>query len=54
MKEWIIERNESYWASTISYEEPKVLNETIRADVAIVGAGLLGISAAYHLNRLLD
>lgn len=52
IKEWIIERNESYWASTISHDEPKTLHKALGVDIAIVGAGLLGISTAYHLNRL--
>lgn len=47
-----MDTNQSYWASTVRMREPKVLKETKQADIVVVGAGLLGLSAAYHLNQL--
>ncbi|HWO95787.1 MAG TPA: FAD-binding oxidoreductase [Bacillus sp. (in: firmicutes)] len=43
----------SYWAAT-SGEQPKRehLEGKIEADVAIIGAGFTGLSAAYHLQKL--
>lgn len=44
------ELNVSLWADTYgSYRPEEPLREEIRADVAIVGAGLNGLSAAFHL-----
>ena len=44
------ELNVSLWADAAGpYEPEEPLREEIRADVAIVGAGLNGLSAAYHL-----
>ncbi len=44
---------ESYWAATArtSSAYPK-LGHDLETDVAIIGAGFTGLSAAYHLNRL--
>jgi len=47
-----MDTNQSFWASTIKMKEPKILKGSHLADIAIVGAGLLGISAAFHLNHL--
>jgi glycine/D-amino acid oxidase-like deaminating enzyme len=44
------ELNVSLWADTYGpYRPEEPLRDEIRADVAIVGAGLNGLSAAYHL-----
>ncbi len=48
----MIETNRSFWATTVRMGDPTVLTGAVNADIAVVGAGLLGISAAYHLNRL--
>ncbi len=47
-----MDQNNSYWASTINTDCSRTLEETITADIAVIGAGLLGLSAAYHINRL--
>jgi len=48
----MIEANQSFWATTVQPGEASVLQGVVNADVAVVGAGLLGVSAAYHLSRL--
>ncbi|GAB5381489.1 MAG: FAD-dependent oxidoreductase [Aliiglaciecola sp.] len=40
----------SYWASTIdTFPTPIELKQHIKTDIAIIGAGYTGLSAAYHL-----
>lgn len=42
----------SYWAATApQHNLPGTATGTIRCDVAIVGAGLTGLSTAYHLRK---
>ena len=45
-----IDRNQSFWFSTITLDEPNRLAQSLKSDIAIVGGGLLGLSTAYHLN----
>lgn len=45
-------RNKSYWLEVAGpYTESPVLSEPIKADVAIVGGGFCGLSAAYYLKQ---
>ena len=39
------------WSSVSLPERPPFPGGTIRADVAVIGAGLTGLSAAYHLLK---
>jgi ribulose 1,5-bisphosphate synthetase/thiazole synthase len=41
----------SYWESTVTAPDYPALAADIHADVAIVGAGYTGLSAALHLAR---
>lgn len=41
--------NKSIWLKDIKYEKLESLNQDINTDVLIIGGGLTGISAAYHL-----
>ncbi|PYZ91636.1 FAD-dependent oxidoreductase [Salipaludibacillus keqinensis] len=41
----------SYWIDSTTFDEPKPLSENIKTDVAIVGAGITGITAAYLLAK---
>lgn len=43
--------NEAVWSSTESSPSYPALSGNIYADVAIVGAGITGLSTAYHLSR---
>ena len=43
--------NEAVWSSTDFLPSYPALTEDIQADVAIVGAGITGLSTAYHLCR---
>ena len=52
MKLPYFDKNESFWIKTVLRDyPPKVLKGKIMADIAIIGAGLLGISSAYHLKQ---
>lgn len=42
---------QSYWMESTSQPEFPVLNEDIKADIAIIGGGFVGISTAYLLNK---
>lgn len=45
-------RNKSFWLEVAGpYTEQPALREPVRADVAIVGGGFCGLSAAYYLKR---
>jgi glycine/D-amino acid oxidase-like deaminating enzyme/nitrite reductase/ring-hydroxylating ferredoxin subunit len=41
---------QSYWMDSTPQPEFPVLNEDIKADIAIIGGGIVGISIAYLLN----
>lgn len=42
---------ESFWASTVTPEKGEALHDQVDADVAVIGAGYTGLSAAYHLQQ---
>ena len=44
-------RDKSYWLTTRGYEPGAALEGPIEVDVAIVGGGFTGLSAAHHLKR---
>lgn len=44
-------RDKSYWLTTRNYEPGAALEGPIDVDVAIVGGGFTGLSAAHHLKR---
>jgi glycine/D-amino acid oxidase-like deaminating enzyme len=44
-------RDKAYWLTTREYSPDAALAETIDVDVAIVGGGFTGLSAAHHLKR---
>jgi glycine/D-amino acid oxidase-like deaminating enzyme len=44
-------RDKSFWMTTREYEPGAPLAGTIEVDVAIVGGGFTGLSAAHHLKR---
>lgn len=46
-----IEPNDSFWARSQAPQNPK-LNTNLTVDVAIVGGGFTGLSAAYFIRRL--
>ncbi|MEE9618087.1 MAG: FAD-binding oxidoreductase, partial [Anaerolineae bacterium] len=48
MNDWA---SKSFWLGATPYKENPALEEDIRADVAIVGAGFTGLSTAYHLRQ---
>ena len=41
----------SYWIDSTSQSEYPTLNEDIKADIAIIGGGIVGISTAYLLSQ---
>ena len=41
----------SIWRETCEIEERKPLDENIETEVAVIGAGMTGILAAYYLQR---
>jgi len=43
--------SKSFWLGATPYEANPALEEDIRADVAIIGAGFTGLSTAYYLRR---
>ncbi|MDQ3388747.1 MAG: FAD-dependent oxidoreductase, partial [Gemmatimonadota bacterium] len=45
------ERSRSIWEATKSSPELVPLREDLQADVCVVGAGIAGLSVAYHLAR---
>ncbi|WP_051440996.1 glycine/D-amino acid oxidase-like deaminating enzyme (plasmid) [Ensifer sp. WSM1721] len=45
------EREPSYWEATICRPKERILQSTVNAEVAIVGGGFTGTSAALHLAR---
>jgi len=45
------ERSKSIWMSTASVSEAPSLTQDDRTDVAVVGAGIAGLSAAYELSQ---
>lgn len=49
--ELLSKRTKSYWIDSISSKEYPTLKENIMVDVAIIGAGIAGISAAYLLSK---
>jgi glycine/D-amino acid oxidase-like deaminating enzyme len=48
MNDWA---SKSFWLGATPYRENPALEEDIRADVAIVGAGFTGLSTAYYLRQ---
>ena len=48
MNDWA---SKSFWLGATPYRENPALEEDIRADVAIVGAGFTGLSTAYYLRE---
>ena len=48
MSDWA---SKSFWLGATPYRENPVLEDDIRADVAIVGAGYTGLSTAYYLRQ---
>ena len=42
-------RHESVWSATVSLPECATLQENIHVDVCVIGAGITGLSTAYHL-----
>ena len=48
MSDWA---SKSFWLGDTPYQENPALEEDIRADVAIVGAGFTGLSTAYYLRQ---
>ncbi len=48
MDDWT---SKSFWLGAAPYQENRNLEEDIRADVAIVGAGFTGLSTAWHLRQ---
>jgi len=49
-EEMVFETNRSYWAKTSAPVNPS-LNSDIEADVAVIGGGFTGLSAAYFLCK---
>jgi glycine/D-amino acid oxidase-like deaminating enzyme len=43
--------DKSFWLGATPYQENPALEEDIRADVAIIGAGFAGLSTAYYLKQ---
>ncbi len=52
LKQKVLSRKpQSYWLSTTEETEYPALNEDIKADIAIIGGGMVGISCAYLLRN---
>jgi gamma-glutamylputrescine oxidase len=49
-EEMVFDTNRSYWAKTSAPVNPS-LNSDIEADVAVIGGGFTGLSAAYYLRK---
>ena len=49
-EEMVFDANQSYWANALPAPNPP-LAENIDAEVAIIGAGLCGLSTAYYLKK---
>src|SRR6516162_4978600 len=49
-EEMVFDLNQSYWANALPAPNPP-LAENIDAEVAIIGAGLCGLSTAYYLKK---
>ncbi|HWI35985.1 MAG TPA: FAD-binding oxidoreductase, partial [Burkholderiales bacterium] len=44
-------RHESVWSATAALPDCAPLRENIHADVCVIGAGIAGLSTAYHLCK---
>ena len=44
-------RHESVWSATTALPECGPLQQNVHADVCIIGAGIAGLSSAYHLCK---
>lgn len=50
-KKAVYDKNDSFWAKELlSPNNP--LNKNINVDVALIGGGYTGLSAAYHLKKI--
>src|SRR5271157_108744 len=49
-EECVIEANRSHWAAALPAANPS-LQQDIEADVAVIGGGFTGLSAAYYLKK---
>lgn len=49
-EEWVMEANRSQWAAALPAANPG-LQQDIQADVAVIGGGFTGLSAAYYAKK---
>lgn len=49
-EDMVFETNRSYWAKALPAVNPS-LRQDIEADVAVIGGGFTGLSAAYYLRK---
>jgi glycine/D-amino acid oxidase-like deaminating enzyme len=49
-EKFVFEENQSFWATVLPRQNPS-LDRDLVANVAIIGGGLLGLSAAYYLKK---